>query len=250
MKKILLTNDDGVCSDGLLLLAKKLQEKYDVYILAPDGERSATSHSINLSRPMKLKKINIDSIKNPVYTLDGTPADCVRVGLELLYDDIDLVVSGINRGYNAGQDVKYSGTVGAATEGTNYETPSVALSTEFKDGGSDFETSSDIAVEIIDHYLDKILDKPRMVFNVNIPKGPRENIKGQIVCKLGGPVYDRFSLQEIDDETSFVYLLGRHSFEFTEDTDRHYLNLGYTTITPMKVQYTSDYLLEEFKSEK
>lgn len=249
MKRILLTNDDGVSSPGLQLLAQKLQDQYEVYIVAPDGERSATSHSINLTRPMRLRKIIVPDIKNPIYALDGTPADCVRVGLELLYSDIDLVISGINRGYNAGADVKYSGTVGAATEATNYNIPSIAYSTEFKDGSSDFETASDVAIEVLDKYLDKILTKTKIVFNVNIPKGPRENIKGPIACQLGGPVYDRFNLQKIDDQYAFVYLLGRHAFESTEDTDRHYLKLGYTTVTPMKVQYTSNNLLQEFKDE-
>src|SRR5512139_2841900 len=122
--KILVTNDDGIQSQGIILLAKALQGVGDVVVIAPDREKSATAHSLTLHRPLRVEKI-----KKNVYAVDGTPADCVHLAVNgILSEGPQLVVSGINKGPNLGNDITYSGTVSAAFEGTLLGIPSFAVS--------------------------------------------------------------------------------------------------------------------------
>ena len=122
--KILVTNDDGIQSQGIILLAKALRDVGDVVVIAPDREKSATAHSLTLHRPLRVEKI-----KKNFYAVDGTPADCVYLGVNaILPERPQLVVAGINKGGNLGDDVTYSGTVCAAFEGALLGIPSVAIS--------------------------------------------------------------------------------------------------------------------------
>ncbi|MDY0257762.1 5'/3'-nucleotidase SurE, partial [Gudongella oleilytica] len=115
--KILLANDDGIMAPGIYTLAKHLIDKHDIIIIAPETQRSAQSHAITLHKPIVIKEVKLDGIDAPAYSISGTPADCVRVGMELLTDgDVDIVLSGINMGLNSGMDILYSGTVSAAIE--------------------------------------------------------------------------------------------------------------------------------------
>ena len=127
MKRIFVTNDDGVFSEGIRLLARELETFAEVVVVAPDREQSASGHSLTLQRPLRLVKI-----EENVYSVDGTPTDCVNLGVMWLLEDNppDLIVSGINFGFNLGDDVTYSGTVSATFEGTLLGIPSVAFSQE------------------------------------------------------------------------------------------------------------------------
>lgn len=247
--KILVTNDDGIHSEGLRLLALELQKNNDVYVVAPDRERSATSHGITLRNPMDLKKVRLEGIINDAYTLSGTPADCVRVGLELLYKDIDIVFSGINRGYNAGADVQYSGTVGACAEANIYKTPGVAISTEFADGNSQFELPSKFAPILFERYKSLLL-KNIIVLNINVPKLDETDIKGVAVCELGDIIYDSFKLEEISEDHHVIHLKERFAKYIKPDSDQEYLSNGYITITPMEYGFGDSELLEKFKKVK
>lgn len=244
--KILLTNDDGILSEGIRLLAIELQKFHDVYIVAPDGERSATSHSITLTRALDLKKVKLEGVENTCYSVSGTPADCVRVGLEMLYDDIDVVFSGINRGYNAGADVIYSGTVGACAEANVYNKPGVAVSTEFIDGSSNFEVAAKIAPRVFEKFKDIIMDDI-MVVNINVPKLEEHELKGSRICPLGGIVQDIFEKEELGNGEYKIHLLGRKPRKKESGTDRHLLDEGYVTITPIKYGFGDESLLEEFR---
>lgn len=244
--KILVTNDDGIQSEGLRLLALELQRYHDVYVVAPSSERSATSHAITLRRPMDLKKVELEGIINDSFSLDGNPADCIRVGLELLYDDIDLVFSGINRGYNAGADVQYSGTVGACAEANIYRRPGVAVSTEFVDGSSDFEVASKFAPIIFEKYKDLIMDR-LMVLNINVPKLPETEIKGIEICELGDIIYDSFGIEEVDENHSIIHLKDRFAKYIRPDSDQKYLSNGYITVTPIEYSFGDEELLNRFR---
>src|SRR5690606_31615712 len=113
--KILLVNDDGINAIGIQALAKEFEKDYEVVIVAPEGQRSAAGHSITLTKPILVRKVNIPGIKSRAYSISGSPADCVRVALDKLVDgQVDVVLSGINLGLNVGADVLYSGTVSAA----------------------------------------------------------------------------------------------------------------------------------------
>lgn len=244
--KILLTNDDGIDSEGLRLLGIELQKNHDVYIVAPKKNQSAVSHAITLHKPMELKKVRLEGIKNDAYSLTGTPADCVRVGLELLYKDIEVIFSGINNGYNAGADVQYSGTVGGAAEGIMYNIPSVAISAERVNGESDFNLAAKFGPYIFEKYKDLVMDHT-ILLNINVPKLEEAKIKGMKLCKLGGVIYDSFKMEEIDEETSEILLLDRKPREIEAYSDRDMLRHGYVTITPMTYGFVDDEVLEKFR---
>ena len=124
MKTILITNDDGINSPGLLALQQAMAELGQAIVIAPDRDNSAVSHSLTMNRPLKIKEL-----KDNFYTVDGTPTDCVALGLKIILKvQPDLLVSGINAGANLGDDISYSGTVSAAIEGTMYGIPSMAIS--------------------------------------------------------------------------------------------------------------------------
>ena len=126
---ILITNDDGIYADGIIELSKEISKIANVYVVAPEGQRSATGHSITIHSPIMVQESYMgDNIK--AYSISGTPADCVKIGIEAIFKDInfDLVLSGINNGPNLGTDVIYSGTVSAAIEGFILNKPSIAVS--------------------------------------------------------------------------------------------------------------------------
>ncbi|HDM76023.1 MAG TPA: 5'/3'-nucleotidase SurE, partial [Deltaproteobacteria bacterium] len=134
MKRVLITNDDGIYAKGIEVLFFELRKEFEVIVVAPETEQSAVGHAITLMNPLRLKKINRNG-EFFGYAINGTPADCVKLAIkELVTEPLDLVVSGINLGANVGINVIYSGTVSAATEGTMMGVPSIAVSIDtFKD---------------------------------------------------------------------------------------------------------------------
>lgn len=249
--KILVTNDDGITSEGIRLLAIELENHgHEVFVIAPDTERSACAHSITLRESLNLKKYQLEGFKGESYSLSGTPADCVRVGLEVLYkDQIDIVFSGINRGYNSGADVVYSGTVSACAEANIYNKPGVAVSTEFKDGSSDFELPSKFAPVLFEKYKDLVLEE-KMVLNINVPKLKEEEVKGIAICELGDMVYDSFKVEEVDDDHKIIHLDDRYYKGYRQESDQEFLSNGYITITPIEYIFGTPELISKFKDIK
>lgn len=236
--RILLTNDDGVMAEGIYVLAKKLQKNHEVIIVAPDTERSAQSHSITLFKPLVVKKIKLDGIVGEVYSVAGTPADCVRAGMEALAKkSIDIVCSGINIGLNSGMDILYSGTVSAAIEASIYNIPSIAVSTEYIDGEVNFTLAGEEGVKIIEKAIPEILGS-NLVLNVNIPY-KEKNVKGVKVCKVGDPIHDYYILGENGNGDQYIKTNGRKKVEFKKDTDRYFLKKGYVTVTPLHYDLTN-----------
>ncbi|MDO5027832.1 MAG: 5'/3'-nucleotidase SurE [Bacillota bacterium] len=247
--KILLTNDDGIFSEGLRLLALELEKNHQVYVVAPDSEKSATSHAITIRNHLEIKKVQLEGLKNISYSVSGTPADCVRVGLALLHKDVDLVFSGINKGYNAGADIKYSGTVSACAEANLHGLSGVAVSTQFKEGSSDFKTAASFVPGIFSKYKDLVLGQP-MVLNINIPKLAEEEIKGIKVCELGDLIHDRFRQEIISEEISHVFLKDRKPIDLKDGADQKLLSQGYITVTPIKYIYKDQDLMNKFLAVK
>ncbi|MDU2199250.1 MAG: 5'/3'-nucleotidase SurE, partial [Peptostreptococcaceae bacterium] len=169
---ILITNDDGINAEGILELAKAMKAIANVYVVAPDSQRSATGHAITVHNPIMLKDAFIDDdIK--AYAISGTPADCVKVGIEALFSevDFDLVLSGINNGPNLGTDVIYSGTVSAAIEGLVQNKPAIAVSyDEFNVSRETYEEASKHVVNIVKNLKDKLDMLDDCILNINIPK--------------------------------------------------------------------------------
>ncbi len=236
--RILLVNDDGINADGIYAIAKELEKEHELIIVAPDTQRSAQSHSITLFNEIKLKEVRLDGLNSQAFSISGTPADCVRVGLEtLIKEPVDLVVSGINMGYNSGMDVLYSGTVSAAIEANLYEIPSLALSAEYKDGGSNFEVAARYGREILTKIKKDFL-KSKLVLNVNVPHSDYGNIKGIKNCRIGDPITDRYIIAEENGDEKTIRVVGRKDTLIKEGTDRYYLGKGYVTITPINYDYT------------
>ena len=181
---VLISNDDGIEAPGLKTLAKAFSKLHDVTVVAPDREQSATSHSLTLQRPLRVKKIN-----SRFYSIDGTPTDCINLAVNgILKKKPDLVISGINHGANLGDDITYSGTVSAAIEGTILGIPSIAISVAGRDN-LNFETATEFTL-----YLSEIVFKnglpPDTLLNVNVPNLPRKKIKGVLITHQGKRIYD------------------------------------------------------------
>ena len=169
--RILVSNDDGIYSTGIRALVNGLVKEHEVYVVAPDRERSATGHSLTLHRPLRIETVNhLDGVKE-AYATDGTPSDCIKIAIGAILKELpDVVVSGINHGPNMGTDVLYSGTVSAAMEGAIFNIPSIAVSlTNHKP--EDFDTAVRIVQKII-KIIDKIKFPNRTLLNVNIPYLP------------------------------------------------------------------------------
>ena len=193
MRNVLLSNDDGIHSPGLRALADAfLQDGWRVCVCAPDGERSAAAHSITIKRPLVVTEIKwTDVAENApltVYTCDGTPADCVKVALlSLLERKPDVVVSGINNGWNAGTDVHYSGTVGAAMEAAFEGAQGIAVSVSHPDRARN-ENAAMCAVGLARRLVEAPLDLPA-ILNLNLPDCPPEAIRGLVEAPLSAIRY-------------------------------------------------------------
>ncbi len=172
MKRILVTNDDGVRSEGLHVLADALRRLGEVTIVAPQVEASAIGHALTLRRPLRL-----ESLGECFYEVDGTPTDCVNIAITQLYKSKpDLIVSGINKGYNLGDDVTYSGTVAGALEGALLGIPSIAVSLERSLDTYDFRPAAEAAAQVAEHVLPHGLSARRFL-NINVPSGQPKGVR-------------------------------------------------------------------------
>lgn len=240
--RILVSNDDGVVARGIKTIANALYKAgHEVTVVAPSGNRSGFSHSLTVRRPMKLNR-NCEGYNQGinVYSLDGTPADCVKFGCYFLRDkNFEIVVSGINDGPNLGVDTMYSGTVGAGMEGLNQGKKAVAVSLAGHYSPTNFEATAKIVVD----NLEKLASfSDRVLFNINCPDLPFEQIKGVVWTRIGEIFYDdSYSLSEESEGDDECYILGGAPKEKqSEDigTDCGAVNCGYASITPLKIDRT------------
>lgn len=246
---ILITNDDGIYAEGLLALVRQLERDHDITVVAPSEQRSACGHGITLTRPLTVKQVKLEGIQSKAFHVDGTPADCVRIGVnELMKDRVDLVLSGINRGLNLGTDVIYSGTVSAAIEASIYKVPSIALSMEIRNGIERYDTAAVYAEKILRIAWEKKMER-EYVLNVNIPCIPDEQIKGIKVCKIGARIYTNYFIQTIVDEESAAYeIKGEVSGEEREGTDLFFWMQNYVTVTPLHYDLTNFHIIEQVET--
>lgn len=237
-KKILLSNDDGVHAPGIRFLKKRLEKDYDITIVAPLEERSTTGHTLTLDHPIRLVEI-----EDRVFGCSGFPADCTLFGLRhvMKNDPPDIVISGINKGANLGQDIYYSGTVAAAREATFHGFKSIAISSvmDFHSESYDqegFESAAEIVARLLKHDIDQLI-KQGEVININVPSSPFSAIKGLKVTKLG---FRRYS-EEISERTDFrgrkyFWIGGKLSgFEGDSLTDCYALDEGLVSFSSLKV---------------
>ncbi len=231
MTRILVTNDDGVFSEGIKLLAEKLRPLAEVLVVAPDREQSAMGHALTLHRPLRLREIG-----DGVFSVDGTPTDCVNLGLLWLLKDNppDLVVSGINFGLNLGDDVTYSGTVSATFEGTLMGIPSVAFSQEVAKSFS-FERGADFAAQLVSVLLRNKLPED-LLLNVNFPAGEQRGVR---LTKLGRRRYQQSVVQKVDPHgREYFWIAGKPVWDESEGSDQDAVAAGYVSITPLHLDLT------------
>jgi 5'-nucleotidase len=236
---ILVTNDDGITSGALYLLKQELADLGRVFIVAPDRDQSATSHSLTLYRPMR-----IDRPEPDVFAVDGTPTDCVLIAAHGLLDvPIDLVVSGVNRGPNMGDDVFYSGTVAAAIEGAMQGVPGVAVSLAAS-GRADFLYACQFTRRLVGMVLDRGLP-PKCVLNVNVPQLRDDEIKGVRVTRLGKRTYQDSLIERTDPRGRAYYWIGGDApiWEPEEGTDFTAVDQGFVSVTPLHLDLTDNSLL-------
>jgi 5'/3'-nucleotidase len=232
--EILVTNDDGIHADGLRALAKALRTLGNVTVVAPDREQSAASHALTLHRPLRIKKV-----EEGVLSVDGTPTDCVLLGVHgFLKQKPNLVVSGINHGPNMGNDTSYSGTVAAAVEGTLLGIPSVAISLATWES-ADFEPPAEVARELVKTFVDRGIH-PGMCISVNVPPIPRHAMKGIRVTRLGKRVYHDVIVEKTDPRGKLYYWIGGEdpTWEHDELSDFNAVSEGYVSVTPLSLELT------------
>jgi 5'-nucleotidase len=231
MPRILITNDDGVRSEGIHALARALEHLGDVTIVAPLTEASAIGHALTLRRPLRL-----ESVAERTYSVDGTPTDCVNIAVTKVLNGVpDLVVSGINKGYNIGDDVTYSGTVAGALEGALLGVPSLAMSLE-RASPFDFSQAASAAATIAGAVLQHGLP-PRTLLNVNVP---RRRAKGFRITVQARRNHVTSVAEKLDPRQQPYFWIeeGQSDWESNERSDYAAVKAGYISVTPLHPDLT------------
>ncbi|RMG93504.1 MAG: 5'/3'-nucleotidase SurE [Candidatus Dadabacteria bacterium] len=240
---ILLSNDDGIHAPGLATLARALSALGRVVVVAPDRERSAVGHALTLHRPLRLTRI-----RDGWFAVDGTPTDCVHLGLHgLLETAPDLVVAGINHGPNLADDITYSGTVAVALEGALMGVPSFAVSVA-ADSGARFGAAAEVAVRVARAVAARGLPAGTFL-NVNVPSADRyDEIEGIRVTRQGKRVYGSGVVRKHDPRGREYFWIGVRELGRvvrTGDTDVEAVEEGYASITPIRTDLTDRTFLGE-----
>ena len=242
MKNILITNDDGFDSKGLLSLLDSLKDIANVIVVAPSSEKSACGHGLTLREPLRFIEIE----KNYYKLHDGTPSDCVYLALKTLYKNPpDLIISGINLGSNMGEDVTYSGTVAGAMEGALREIPSIAISQVLnKKQNHDFVLAKKVTRDVVIKIMNSSFPlRGRKLLNINIPDIEINEYKGLKITELGYRIYGNDAMVNTNPKGEEYYWLGLHPLNWMErennNSDFQAIHNGYTSITPLTLNITS-----------
>lgn len=239
--KILVTNDDGIFSEGIKELADSLSSLGDVWVVAPDRERNAISHALTLHRPLRILNTSYQS-----YAVNGTPADCVNVGVNfILKEKPDLVVSGINKGENLGGDINYSGTVAAAVEGALMGIQSFAISLSAKKDFN-FKPAAAFALKLARFITKKGLPAGSML-NVNVPDTGGKEINLYKITKQGKNTHDNTIEEKVDPRGVRYYWIGRKDERYEDDdvADLKAISQKLVSITPLQIDRTHCSSFEE-----
>lgn len=232
---ILLSNDDGYLAEGLAALAGALSELAEISVVAPDKNRSAASNSLTLELPLRAHLADNGFIK-----VDGTPTDCVHLAITgLLAKEPDMVIAGINHGSNLGDDVIYSGTVAAATEGRFLGLPAIAISLASTDEPVHFDTAAHVAVILLQQLIDKPLPQD-ILLNVNVPDVSLKDLKGFQATRLGQRHKSEPVIKHKDPRGRIIYWVGPPGAEQDAGpgTDFFAINTGYVSVTPLQLDLT------------
>jgi 5'-nucleotidase len=240
IENILLSNDDGVYAEGIVLLQQYLSSRAAVTVVAPDRDRSGASNSLTLANPVRVK-----ILQNGFMSVEGTPTDCVHIAITGLLEQLpDIVISGINAGSNMGDDVWYSGTVAAAMEGRFLSLPAIAVSLS-----GDAHRHYGTAVKVVGDILDRLISDPLpdiAVLNVNVPDIPYEEVQGMEITRLGTRHEAEPTIKRLDPRGKTIYWVGPPGKESDcgIGTDFYCLSQNKVSITPLRVDITQTEMLE------
>jgi 5'-nucleotidase len=247
--EILLSNDDGFESPGLIALYERLSEVGNVTVVAPQQEQSTTGHRLTLHKPLRYSEIR----KN-YYAVSGSPADCVYMATRLLMKTKpDIIVSGINKGANLGNDIYYSGTVAAAREGAYFGLKSVAFSLALGHHSDKEDYHWDTAAEFAKLFVPMVMKKnvpKNHIMNVNVPNIPLQKVQGVKISKQGLRYYTDEITDRLDPRNKHYYWLGGEykGFENIPGSDCVHVDQNYISIVPLKIDSTDYALMEELKN--
>lgn len=237
MRRILVTNDDGYRSEGIKALAEALAALGEVTIVAPTVEASAIGHALTLRHPLRL-----EPVAHQTFAVDGTPTDCVNIAVTQVFKGLpDLVVSGVNKGWNLGDDVTYSGTVAGALEGALLGVPSIAISLQFTRGQYDFGPSTRVAATVADAILQRPLPL-RTFLNINLPRGEPKGFRITVQAKRN---HVTSVAQRHDPKGRAYYWIeeGQDEWEPHDRSDYQAVRDGYVSITPLHPDLTAHHAL-------
>lgn len=241
--RILLSNDDGVFAQGLAELYQELKEDHEITVIAPDRNCSGASNALSLQQPLRMEQM-----QSGFYAVNGTPSDCVHVGVNsFLQQDPELVISGINHGANLGDDVIYSGTVAAATEGRYMGLPAIAVSL-CAHTSDNFVSAAKFVRRIVTHLQAHPLPADQ-ILNVNIPDLPYGEIKGIKVTRQGRRHRAKTMIKDTDPRGKTIYWYGPVGEEQDAGpgTDFHATSEGFCSVTPLSVDMTAHQSLEDVR---
>ncbi|MDF1678597.1 MAG: 5'/3'-nucleotidase SurE [Legionellaceae bacterium] len=239
--RILISNDDGVQAPGIRILAETLTDIADIYVMAPDRNRSGASNSLTLSNPLRVRELD-----NGYYSIEGTPTDCVHLALTGFFKfNFDMVISGINDGANLGDDVLYSGTVAAAMEGRNLGFPAIAVSLAGRPV-EHYET----AAAVVKHLAAKLKSDPlrsQTILNINVPNVPLNKLQGIEVTRLGTRHAAERTVETTDPRGRPIYWIGApgEKADAGPGTDFHAISQNAVSITPLDLDMTHYKIFEQ-----
>jgi 5'-nucleotidase len=251
MIKVLVSNDDGIHALGIRTLVERLSQQYEVYVVAPDRERSATGHALTLHQPLRVDEVDMGPKVAAAYAVSGTPSDCIKIALNaLLGFRPDVIVSGINHGPNLGADVLYSGTVSAAIEGGMNDVPSAAVSLlNGYDKNADFRHGADFIAGFVPKIIEAQLPA-KTIFNINIPAVPITHMVGVKMTRLGIRMYTDTYDKRVDPRNHVYYWLAGEIIDDSdelEDSDVMAMRNNMISITPVTYDMTNYKMLDSHR---
>ena len=250
--KILISNDDGIAANGIRALAEALSVENDVYMIAPDSERSAAGHSLTMHTPLRVEELEPKFGLKRTWVTSGTPGDCIKIGLSVILspeEKPDLIISGINHGPNLGVDILYSGTVSCALEGAMRGYPSIAVSlASMKSDYEDFKPAAEFVADFAPA-LNSIDFPKKSILNINIPKLAKEDISGIAFTKLGDRMFTDNYDKRVDPRGKVYYWLAGELVPRCSDdsTDINAVRNNKISITPVTFEMTHKSIMADLE---
>ncbi len=251
--KILVSNDDGILSNGIRALIETLSLSHDVYVVAPDRERSAAGHSLTLHTPLRVEEVEPKYGAKKCWMTTGTPGDCVKLAVNAILSEEekpDIVISGINHGPNLGADILYSGTVSCAMEGAMMGYPSIATSlASLRNEYEDFKFASQFIAEFLNR-IDKYKIPPKTILNINIPGLEKEDIAGIAITELGNRIFTDGYEKRVDPRGKVYYWMAGKLITEPENasTDIAAVRNNKISVTPVTYEMTRRNIMQDLEA--